>query len=227
MNVTFGSLGIGMGQATLGREAFHGGSGSAAPFKLDLLRAYWERLRCLSFKRALAALVPRKYDMFLYQGTRETLAATPVPSTSLPATIEHYGPGDQTGNPEIDDFLVGTREVYVAKVNGVVAHRCVLTFSLHRPQQFGFPEGPLSTLAFTRPEFRGKGLQSVTKRALLEDVLRRGPFDYFYCEVMPDNFASMKGISKGGFRRVARLRGIGFAGFILFRHVLPPFPEEH
>ncbi len=211
-----------MGQATLGQEAFHGVGGSSAPLKLKFLRAYWERLRCLSFDRALAALVPRRYDMYLYQGTRESLAATPAPATSLAATIERYGPGDHTGNPEIDDFLVGTREVYVAKVDGVVAHRCVLTFSLARPRQFGFPEGPLSTLAFTRPEYRRQGLQSITKRALLEDVLKRGPFDHLYCEVMPDNFASMKGISKGGFRRVARLQGLGLAGFILFRRVLPP-----
>ena len=215
-----------MGQATLGREGFHGGNGSSAPLNLSLLRAYWERLRCVSFQRALVSLFPRKYDMYLYQGTRETLAATPVPSTSLSATIEHYGPGEYTGNPEIDGLLVGTREVYVAKVDGVVAHRCVLTFSLHRPQQFGFPEGPLSTLAFTRPEYRCQGLQSVTKRVVLEDVLKRGPFDHFYCEVMPDNFASMKGITKGGLRRVARLQGIRFAGFILFRRVLPPFSEK-
>jgi len=165
--------------------------------------------------------------MYLYQGTRETLAATPAPSTSLPATVEHYGPGHYTGIPEIDDFLVGTREVYVAKVDGVVAHRCVLTFSLRRPQQFGFPEGPLSTAAFTRPEYRRKGLQSLMKRVLLEDVLKRGLFDYFYCEVSPDNLASMKGIAKGGLQRVARLQGIKFAGFILFRRVLPPFSEGH
>ena len=165
--------------------------------------------------------------MYLYQGTRETLAATPAPSTSLPATIEHYGPGEYTGDPEIDDLLVGTREVYVARVDGVVAHRCVLTFALRRPQQFGFPVGPFSTGAFTRPEYQGKGLQGVTKRVLLEDVLKRGLSDCFYCEIMPDNFASIRGIAKAGLRRVARLQGIRFAGFILFRRVSPPFSEAY
>ncbi len=129
-----------MGQATLGQGAFQGAIGSSAPLKLNSLRAYWERLRCLSFKRGLAALVPRKYDMYLYRGTRQTLAATPAPSTSLPATIERYGPGGHTGNPDIDNFLVGTREVYVAKVDGVVAHCCALTFSLPRPQQLVSPK---------------------------------------------------------------------------------------
>ena len=180
----------------------------------------------MSFKQAFVSLFPRKYDMYLYQGTRETMAATPVPSTSLPATIEHYGPGEYTGNPDIDELLVGTREVYVAKVDGVVAHRCVLTFALRRPQQFGFPEGPFVTSGFTRPEYRGKGLQAVMRRVVLEDVLKRGLSDYFYGEIMPDNFASMKGNSRGGLRRVARLKGVKFAGFILFRRVLPPFPEQ-
>ncbi len=203
-----------------------GERGSSAPLGLNPVRAYWERLRCLSFTQALASFFPKTYDMFLYQGTRETLAATTAPSTPLPATIEHYGPGDHTGNPEIDDLLVGTREVYVAKVDGVVAHRCVLTFALRRPQQFGFPEGPLVTAGFTRPEYRSKGLQAVMRHLMLEDVLKRGLSDYFYSEMMPDNFASMKGNTKGGLRRVARLHGIKFAGFILFRRVLPPFPDE-
>ena len=198
----------------------------SAPVRLSPVRAYWERLRCLSFKQAFVSLVPRKYDMYLYQGTHETMAATPVPRTSLAATIEHYGPGEYTGNPDIDDLLVGSREVYVAKVDGVVAHRCVLTFALRRPQQFGFPEGPFVTAGFTRPEYRGKGLQAIMRRALLEDVMERGLSDYFYGVIMPDNFASMKGNSRGGLRRVARLQGIKFAGFILFRRVLPPFSEE-
>jgi len=203
-----------------------GDRGSSAPLRLNPFRAYWERLRCLSFKQVFVSLFPRKYDMYLYQGTRETLAATPAPSTSLPATIEHYRPGEYTGNPEIDDLLVGTREVYVARVAGVVAHRCVLTFALRRPQQFGFPEGPFVTAGFTRPEYRGKGLQAVMRRTLLEDVLKRGLSDFFYGEIMPDNFASMKGNTRGGLRRVARLRGVKFAGFILFRRVLPPSSEE-
>ena len=215
-----------MGQATRGQEGFHSDSGSSAPLKLSPLRAYWERVRCLSFKRAIMSLFPRKYDMYLYQGTSETLAATPAPSTSLPITIEHYGPGEYTGNPEIDNLLFGTREVYVARVNGVIAHRCVLLFALRRPQQFGFPEGPLVAEGFTRPEYRGKGLQAVMRHVLMEDVLKRGLSDYLYGEIKLDNFASMKGNTRGGLRRVARLQGIKFAGLVLFRRVLPPFSEE-
>jgi len=98
----------------------------------------------------------------------------------------------------------------------------VLTFALRRPQQFGFPEGPFVTSGFTRPEYRGKGLQAVMRRVLLEDVLKRGLSDYFYGEIMPDNFASMKGNTRGGLRRVARLRGIKFLGFILCRQCLKP-----
>src|SRR5271169_452874 len=210
-------------KSRLVRNGLPSDNGSSAPPRLSPFRAYWERLRCVSLKQALVSLVPRKYDMYLYQGTRETLAATPVPSTSLPITIEHYGPGEYTGNPEIDNLLFGTREVYVAKVDGVVAHRCVLMFALRRPQKFGFPEGPLVAEGFTRPEYRGKGLQAVMRRVLMEDVLNRGLSDYLYGEIKLDNFASMKGNTRGGLRRVVRLQGIKFAGLVLFRRVLPPF----
>ncbi len=215
---TFGPIGSGWEQVT--------DTGSSAPFKLNPWRAYWERLRCVRFKQALKSLVPRKYDMYLYQGTRQTMEATPVPSTSLPITIEHYGPGEYTGNPDIDNLLFGTREVYVARVDGVAAHRCVLLFALRRPQQFGFPEGPLVAEGFTLPQYRGKGLQAVMRRVLMEDVLKRGLSEYLYGEIKLDNFASMKGNTRGGLRRVARLQGIKFAGLVLFRRVLPPFPEE-
>lgn len=147
------------------RSSSPGDQGSSAPFRLNPFRAYWERLRCLSFKQAFASFFPRQYDTYLYQGTRENLAATPAPSTSLSATIEHYGqygPGEYTGNPEIDDLLVGTCEVYVARVAGVVARSCVLTFALRRPQQFGFPEGPFVTSGFTRPEYRGRIVREST-----------------------------------------------------------------
>jgi hypothetical protein len=109
---------------------------------IDVPRAYWERPLALSPKEVILALVPRKYDSYLYQGTRETRAATPAPSTPLPITIEHYRPGEYTGTPEIDKLLVGSRRVYVARVKGVIAHRCALTFALRRTQQHGSPLGP-------------------------------------------------------------------------------------
>jgi hypothetical protein len=188
----------------------------------NAFRAYWERWLALSPKEVILALAPRKYDSYLYQGTRETLAATPAPSTPLPIAIEHYRPGEHTGNPEIDKLLVGSREVYVARVNGAIAHRNVLTFAIRRAGQFSFPPGPFATLGYTLPENRGKGLQAVMIRFMLEDVLNRGLSDYFYSEMASDNFASMKGNERGGLRRVARLQGIMFVGSILHRRVLPP-----
>ena len=189
---------------------------------MAVIRTYWEHWQALSWKDRLLALVPRKYDMYLYQGTRETLAATPALSTPLPITIEHYRRGDHTGDPLVDRFLIGSREVYVAKVNGVVAHRGVVTFSFRRAQRFGFPPGACLMEAFTLPEYRGLGLHPIVRRFVLEDLFSRGRCDYVYAEIRPGNIPSMKGIEKGGLRRVARLQGIKFAGFVLRRRVLPP-----
>jgi hypothetical protein len=189
---------------------------------MNALRAYWERFLALSPKEVLLSLMPSKYDSHLHQGTHETMAATPPLSTPLPITFEHYGPGEHTGNPEVDELVAGSREVCIAKVNGVIAHRCVLTFALPRTRQFGFPLGPLATLGYTLPKYRGLGLQPVMRRFMLEDVLNRGLSDYFYSEMASDDFASMKGNERGGLRRVARLQGLEFAGFIPHRRVLPP-----
>ena len=195
---------------------------SGSPARTTAVREYWERWLALDWKDRLLALMPRKYDMYLYQGTRETLAATPPISTRIPITVEHYGPGERAEDPWVDTFLIGSREAYVGRVNGVMAHRGVVTFAFRRAQQFRFPPGACVIEGFTLREYRGLGLQPVVRRLMLEDILNRGGTDYIYAEILPDNVVSMKGIERAGWRRVARLKGIKFAGFMLHRRVLPP-----
>jgi hypothetical protein len=209
---------IASGILTQGGRRTEGGRVSA---RIRALGEFRERVHTLSLGQLLRSLIPRRYDVFLFQGTRESLASTPAPVTPLSVTIERYGPGGRTGRPEIDAFLVGTREVYVAKVDGVIAHRCALSFSFaKRAERFGFPPGPFVIEGLTFPPYRAKGLQSVMRRYLVEEALRRG-WKCLYSEVEPENAASMKGNARGGLRTVGRLQAVKFAGMSLRRRVAP------
>ncbi len=117
---------------------------------------------------------------------------------------------------------MGSREVYVVRIDGRLAHLVVLTWDIRLPAQFGFdPKAPVMDLGFTWPEFRGRRLQPTVRRYVTADVIRRGLYHKVYGGIAAGNIASQHGNARAGMRRVARLQGWRVCGFALFKKVLP------
>jgi GNAT superfamily N-acetyltransferase len=188
---------------------------------------YFRRVRHLTWRQLLAAIVPRQFDFFVIQGNARTLAAAPPVTTFDSLTIERYNAEHKAGIPVIDAYLYGRREAFVARVNGVIAHRVVLSFDYMRLAQFGCdPESALVAEGYTEPEFRGKGLQAFMRRYVLEDTLKRGLAPSLCGEIRTDNIASIKGNARGGLPVIARVQGIKFAGMLVRRRITPMSVQE-
>jgi GNAT superfamily N-acetyltransferase len=186
------------------------------------LGMYRRRLRDLTWRQFARALVPRKFDFFLAQGDRETLAATPPAKTLDPVVVERYDAGHKSGVRIVDENLYGRREAFVVRLNGAIAHRSVLAFDYMRLAQFvDDPHPALAGEAYTEPAFRGRGLQACVFRHMLEYTLSRGLASKLCAEISIGNIASIKGSARAGLPVVARIQGIKFAGLIFRLRITP------
>jgi RimJ/RimL family protein N-acetyltransferase len=186
------------------------------------LSAVVEKLRTHSLRDLAAALRPQRIDMFIYEGDKETLAAVPRVEGAPDVPVERFDAKHPSGIPEIDEKAVGSREVYVVRIDGRLAHIVVLAWDILLPSQFGFdPDAPVMDLGFTWPEFRGRRLQPMVRRYVTEDVIRRRLYHKVYGTIMTDNVASQRGNARAGMRRLAHLQAYRIGGLMIFKKVLP------
>jgi len=80
---------------------------------------YLRRMRRLTLGEALRASIPTKYDTLLYPGDRQSLAAVPAVTSSLPLVVGHYDKDHKSGIPDVDRHLRGRVEGCAALVDGV------------------------------------------------------------------------------------------------------------
>ncbi len=192
----------------------------------SLFRICLRRMRWLTLPEALRALIPTKYDTLLYQGDRESLAAVPSVTPSLPLVVGHYDKSHKSGIPDVDCRLKGPVEGYAVLVDGALAHRCFSTWACPRLRQFGYDEGaPLLTDGYTEPAFRGEHLQAFMRRYIVEDILNRGLATKVFNEIRPDNSICQRDNQRAGLRPVARLQGIKVFGLV-FRRRATPMSDE-
>lgn len=127
------------------------------------------------------------------------------------------------GDPgfEVRREAAGARVCYSVAMEGETAHRSWLHRSARLPSRFGFDGGaPVIGDCHTAERFRGRSIYPRVLRYIARDVARREGKPV-YVLVSPANLASVRGIEKAGFRRLARLRGIRVAGLLLGRRVEP------
>ena len=193
----------------------------------SLFGLYLRKLPQLTWRQAFGAVVPSKFDFFLVQGDRDSLAATPPVKVPAPVVIARYDADHKSGIPVIDEKLLGRTQGYVATVNGVLAHRVLLDFDHMRLQQFVHdPSAAMVIEAYTPPEFRRRGLQAFVQRHMLEDALTRGLATKVCAEIRFDNLPSLKGTSRGGLLAVARIQGVKILGRVYRRRITPMSDAE-
>ncbi len=113
------------------------------------------------------------------------------------------------------------KESYVVAIGGETAHRSWLHWSVRLPRRFGFDgSAPVIGDCFTPERFRGRSIYPQVLRYIARDVARRASAPV-YILVSPANLASIRGIEKAGFRRLARLQGTRIAGLLFGKRVEP------
>lgn len=189
----------------------------------NLIRLLRAKLQTVTFREFIGALLPRRIDVLLYVGDRQTLEAPlDIPKATKGLVVERYDVRRPSGYQEVDRGLKGSRECYVVRINGMLAHYCYLAYDVLLPVQYGFDAGvPVMADSFTMPEFRGRRLQPLVLRHIVGEVLERGLGDKVYLTIEPDNIASIKGNERAGLRCLARLQGVRIGGVVFGKKVIP------
>lgn len=113
-----------------------------------------EKRQAYTLGQMFSRLLPERFDLLLYEGDAETLAAVPHVEGAPDVEVQRFDAAHLSGFPEIDEKAVGRREVYAVIIDGRVAHRVVLTWDITVPARFGLDaKAPVMDLGFTWPEF--------------------------------------------------------------------------
>jgi hypothetical protein len=133
--------------------------------------------------------------------------------------VTHHTLARPAGILSIDRRLSRSRECYRVAAEGQTAHLSWLHRSVRLPRRFGFDGAvPVIGDCHTPERFRGRSIYPQVLRFIARDVARCSSTPV-YVLVSPANLASIRGIEKAGFRRLARLRGTRFAGWVLGKSV--------
>ena len=152
----------------------------------------------------LKRLLPVRIDELLYEMPVE-------------AALACGDPGFEVRRQTVDR----AKDCYLVAMEGETAHRSWLHRSVRLPRRFGFDGSvPVIGDCHTVERFRGRSIYPQVLRYIARDVARRDAKPV-YVLVSPANLASIRGIEKAGFRRLARLQGIRVAGLLLGKRVEP------
>lgn len=166
-------------------------------------------------KRLLRRLRPVRIDELLYEMPVEAALALGDPDFE----VAHHTWERPSGIPSVDRGLSPSRECYRVEAKGQTAHLSWLHKEVRLPRRFGFDGSvPVIGDCHTPERFRGRSIYPQVLRFIARDVARRTSKPV-YILVSPDNAASVRGIEKAGFRRLARLRGTRVAGWVLGKSV--------
>ncbi|MBL8130238.1 MAG: GNAT family N-acetyltransferase [Anaerolineae bacterium] len=153
------------------------------------------------FSRLIKPLKPRRVDTFLYE--LNTTSFSPQSFVEEPLSVEKRE--DEN------------RIHYIAYFDGHVAHRATLFLRVRLPAQFGYGHHPVIGDCVTDPAFRGRKLYPHMLNFIVQDAYATMGTPIVQILVAHDNLASIRGIERAGFTRIARLRGIRLGPFVLNR----------
>jgi hypothetical protein len=166
-------------------------------------------------RKLLRRLVPTRLDEWLYEMPAAEASGLEIPDLE----VRHHTIRNPTGIPSLDRRLSRSRECYLVTIDGQMAHVSWLHRSARLPRQCGFDgAAPVIGDCQTFERFRGRSIYPRVLRHIARDVAARAGTSV-YVLVSPSNLASVRGIEKAGFRRLARLQGTRFAGLLLGRRV--------
>jgi RimJ/RimL family protein N-acetyltransferase len=130
-------------------------------------------------------------------------------------SIKCFSATNPSGVKGIDEMLTPHRMVYIATCFGEIAHRTSVCFDVPTPTQYGFdPQVPVID-SYTAPLYRGNGIYPYALSYILKDLKARRITDRAYALVHPFNSASIRGLEKAGFQRLAHLKGTRILGMFI------------
>jgi GNAT superfamily N-acetyltransferase len=169
-----------------------------------------------TLKNVLRRLLPHRIDTLLYSMPSDLARA--LPESVLP--IRRYTANQPSGVASLDRRLSSSREYYLVVEDGALAHWTWLHWSVRLPRQCGFDSGaPVVADSYTNDEFRGRGIYPEVLRHIARDVALRRTIGCVYGLVAPTNDASIRGLEKAGFKRVARLKGTRIVGLLVRKRI--------
>lgn len=165
-------------------------------------------------RRWLGRIKPARIDEIVYAAAEGEAVSD--------ATIEvlHRLPGQPTGVAMLDRRLSRRRECYWVSIDGALAHWSWVHWKSRLLAAYGFePDAPLIGDCYTAAGYRGRGLYPQVLRHIANDLVSRKPGGRVFVLVAPENTASIRGIEKAGFTRIARLVGVRFLVWVFFKRL--------
>ena len=115
------------------------------------------------------------------------------------------------------DIYDNVEEFYIAEKYGSLKHISWVYYSEHpnRLLKLG-PKDAEIKYCLTMPEFRGRGIYPLVLREIIRNNSQLGILNTYIC-VKDDNFSSIRGIEKAGYKFIKRIRLIKIMGVQITR----------
>jgi hypothetical protein len=181
----------------------------------DAVQKFLSRSRRLTLGELKTLLIPRRIDEYLYE------------SHGPPCDVLHTVPQKTSIHRYPNASVAGTtrtadgRIVYlmVEHDTGALIHSSTVSFETLLPARFGYDESvPVIGHCRTVAKYRGHRVYPYVLCYVLKDLRQSGLATSVYMLVSAENRASIRGIERAGFKRIARLRALKFAGLLIRKH---------
>lgn len=184
------------------------------------LKSILGRMRTVGFLEMLCFLKPVFVCQDLYEATAENWRCdvSLIPDS---LTFSRHSSSEPTGITQFDRKLGDGRTLYLTRIAENVVHEGSIFPFVRFPVRFGFPNCPVIGGCFTVPDYRGRQIYPATLRHILSEELNPQTCPRIHILVASDNTASIRGIEKSGFVKVARLSAWRIAGMLFFKRCSP------
>jgi RimJ/RimL family protein N-acetyltransferase len=186
--------------------------------------ALLRRLQTSDLRELCNAVAPVTINDLLFMGEE---SANVVPhSLPLNLSIKHFSETYLSGVNRIDERLTPQRLAYVVFCGSEIVHESWVHLNALMPSQYGFDSGlPVIGQCFTKRPYRGNGIYPYALTYILKDLKNRHITDRAYTLVSRTNNASIRGIEKAGFQRLAHLKGTRLLGLYIANKSVERWPE--
>ena len=165
----------------------------------------------------LRRAAPKRIDLQLF--VREL---TDVPTGECDrALIGRFNRDCPSGIVSIDVRLRRDDVCFAIVRDGAVLHESWLLQHVRYPSRFGYNRAPVIGDCFTAPSARGQGIYRAVLEHIVRELAELGSDREVQMLVEPSNAASKAGMTKAGFRGIARLRAVSIGGLLLARRNTP------
>jgi hypothetical protein len=182
------------------------------------------RIQSSDFRELVNAVAPMTINDLLYIG--EESAELSPHRLPFPLSVKYCSKHCVSGVGSIDARLTPHRSAYVFFRGGEMVHESWVHLDAFTPSQYGFDSRlPVIGQCFTKRAYRGNGIFPAALSYILKDLKNRHITDRVYTLVSPTNNASIRGIEKAGFRRLAHLKGTRLLGLCIANKSVERWPE--